>query len=348
MIRTPESNMAEELRKAHEADVADLVKSAPKAEEVYWRVWLDRQDLNELRETAKKVSTKVSGNKQEVRDAIVAKFTVYEDLYKGMTKAELFDVCQTRGVKGVSTLTKDPLINRLIRSFFEVEKKIVIPVAVAIASDESDDSDDRPKIPLAVAIAPKLTKKKACDDISLSVLSASLSSKVAETKAVETKAAEVKAAEVKAAEVKAAEAKAVKAAEVKAVKAAEVAEAIKAAEVKAAEAKAAEAKAVKEAEVAEAIKAAEAKKKTKAAIPKKVKNDVWNTYIGADINKHRCLCCKKTVISNTDFDVGHVTSESTGGTLEIGNLRPICSACNHSMGTRNMVDFVKMFGYFIG
>lgn len=94
--------------------------------------------------------------------------------------------------------------------------------------------------------------------------------------------------------------------------------------------------------------AVEAKKKTKAAIPKKVKTDVWNTYIGAEINKHRCLCCKKTLISNTDFDVGHVVSEAGGGTLEIGNLRPICSSCNHAMGTRNMVDFVKMFGYYIG
>jgi 5-methylcytosine-specific restriction endonuclease McrA len=94
--------------------------------------------------------------------------------------------------------------------------------------------------------------------------------------------------------------------------------------------------------------AVEPKKKAKAAIPKKVKTDVWNTYIGADINKHRCLCCKKTLISNTEFDVGHVVSEACGGTLEIGNLRPICSACNHSMGTRNMVDFVKTFGYFIG
>ena len=279
---------------------ATETKAEPKAEEV-WRVWLDRQDLNELRETAKKVSTKVSGNKQEVRDAIVAKFTVYEDLYKGMTKAELFDVGQTRGVKGVSTLTKDPLINRLIRSFFEIEKKIVIPVAVAITCVDND---------LPVALSKKVEAAEAKAPLQLRPPS-----------------------------------EAVKAAEAKApLQLRPPSEAVKAAV-------AAEAKAAKAAEVAEAIKAAvaaDAKKKAKAAIPKKVKTDVWNTYIGADINKHRCLCCKKTVISNTDFDVGHVTSESTGGTLEIGNLRPICSACNHSMGTRNMVDFVKMFGYFIG
>ena len=88
--------------------------------------------------------------------------------------------------------------------------------------------------------------------------------------------------------------------------------------------------------------------KKKQTIPKKVKTDVWNTYIGADINAHRCLCCKKTRIQITDFQVGHVQSEKLGGTLEIGNLRPICASCNSSMGSRNMIDFVKEYGYYIG
>jgi hypothetical protein len=83
-------------------------------------------------------------------------------------------------------------------------------------------------------------------------------------------------------------------------------------------------------------------------IPEKVKTNVWNAYIGADIDKHRCLCCKKTVINQLNFEVGHVASESNGGTLEIGNLRPICSTCHYSMGTRNMVDFIKMFSYYMG
>ena len=89
-------------------------------------------------------------------------------------------------------------------------------------------------------------------------------------------------------------------------------------------------------------------KRKKHSIPKKVKDDVWNTYIGVDINRHRCLCCKKTVISNRDFHVGHVLSEIKGGTQEINNLRPICPSCNHSMGAENMVDYVKKYGYYIG
>ena len=89
-------------------------------------------------------------------------------------------------------------------------------------------------------------------------------------------------------------------------------------------------------------------KVVKKVIPKKVKTDVWNTYISPHINSHLCLCCKKTIIQITDFQLGHVQSEKDGGTTEIGNLRPICSACNFSMGTTNMIEFVKKYGYYIG
>lgn len=89
-------------------------------------------------------------------------------------------------------------------------------------------------------------------------------------------------------------------------------------------------------------------RKKKQTIPKNVRTIVWNHYIGSDIIKHKCLCCKKVAISNTSFEVGHVISEKNGGTHQIDNLRPICFACNHSMGTENMVDFVVKYGLFIG
>jgi 5-methylcytosine-specific restriction endonuclease McrA len=89
-------------------------------------------------------------------------------------------------------------------------------------------------------------------------------------------------------------------------------------------------------------------KKKKQSIPKNVRVIVWNHYIGEDIIKHRCLCCKKVIISNTNFEVGHVISEKSGGTHEINNLRPICFACNHSMGAENMIDFVVKYGLYIG
>jgi 5-methylcytosine-specific restriction endonuclease McrA len=91
----------------------------------------------------------------------------------------------------------------------------------------------------------------------------------------------------------------------------------------------------------------EAKKK-KQSIPKNVRMIVWSHYIGENIIQHRCLCCKKVLISNTNFEVGHVLSEKNGGTHEINNLRPICFACNHSMGAENMIEFVVKYGLYIG
>lgn len=89
-------------------------------------------------------------------------------------------------------------------------------------------------------------------------------------------------------------------------------------------------------------------KKKKQSIPKNVRIIIWNHYIGEDIIKHKCLCCKKVTISNTNFEVGHVLSEKNGGSHEINNLRPICFSCNHSMGSENMVDFVVKYGLYIG
>ena len=89
-------------------------------------------------------------------------------------------------------------------------------------------------------------------------------------------------------------------------------------------------------------------KKKKQAIPKNVRTIIWNHYIGEDIIKHKCLCCKKVTIHNTNFEVGHVISEKNNGTHEINNLRPICSSCNHSMGTENMITFVCKYGLYIG
>lgn len=98
----------------------------------------------------------------------------------------------------------------------------------------------------------------------------------------------------------------------------------------------------------EAAKLKEDVKKKKQSIPKNVRIIVWNHYISEDIIKHKCLCCKKVTISNTNFEVGHVISEKFGGTHEINNLRPICFACNHSMGSENMIDFVVKYGLYIG
>jgi 5-methylcytosine-specific restriction endonuclease McrA len=79
----------------------------------------------------------------------------------------------------------------------------------------------------------------------------------------------------------------------------------------------------------------------KQAIPKRIKALVWNKYVGEKYGIGKCYCCRKEKISQMNFHCGHVMSESHGGKLTIANLRPICSQCNLSMGTKNMKEFIN-------
>jgi hypothetical protein len=78
-------------------------------------------------------------------------------------------------------------------------------------------------------------------------------------------------------------------------------------------------------------------------IPKHIKTLVWNQHIGNGISQGKCKCCMEEIINNRDFHCGHVIAESKGGDLTIPNLRPICAACNASMGTQSMNEFTKTF-----
>ena len=86
-----------------------------------------------------------------------------------------------------------------------------------------------------------------------------------------------------------------------------------------------------------------AKKKKKSKIPKKIRELTWNKYIGEDEGTSLCMCCGITKISQMNFHCGHCVSEANGGSLELDNMRPICSGCNGSMGSKNMNDFMKKF-----
>jgi 5-methylcytosine-specific restriction endonuclease McrA len=81
----------------------------------------------------------------------------------------------------------------------------------------------------------------------------------------------------------------------------------------------------------------------KKAIPAAIKKLVWNTYIGEDVGKSKCLCCKTTDITQMSFNCGHIIAEANGGEIIVSNLKPICQNCNSSMGTKNMDDFMKGF-----
>jgi 5-methylcytosine-specific restriction endonuclease McrA len=81
----------------------------------------------------------------------------------------------------------------------------------------------------------------------------------------------------------------------------------------------------------------------KRHIPSTIKRLVWHQYIGEDIGKAKCLCCKTTDITQLSFHCGHVVSEACGGEICVDNLRPICQNCNSSMGVMNMDDFMTKY-----
>ena len=78
-------------------------------------------------------------------------------------------------------------------------------------------------------------------------------------------------------------------------------------------------------------------------IPKHIKTLVWNKYMGSDVAQANCVSCRDTKITNRSFHCGHVIAESKGGDMTINNLRPICDACNGSMGVQSMNEFTKEF-----
>jgi hypothetical protein len=90
------------------------------------------------------------------------------------------------------------------------------------------------------------------------------------------------------------------------------------------------------------IKKKETKPKTKKkTISATIKKLVWNTNIGEEIGKAKCLCCKSTDITQLSFNCGHIIAEANGGNTIVSNLKPICQNCNSSMGTKNMNDFME-------
>ncbi len=79
----------------------------------------------------------------------------------------------------------------------------------------------------------------------------------------------------------------------------------------------------------------------KQPIKQAKKISVWHTHVGKTVGSRTCFCCKTSEITQLNFACGHVVSEHDGGTLDVNNLRPVCTACNSSMGTKNMRDFMR-------
>jgi hypothetical protein len=105
------------------------------------------------------------------------------------------------------------------------------------------------------------------------------------------------------------------------------------------------AKPAKAPKAAKAPPAAKAPKPKKKSIPKVVKDLSWNKWIGEDVARTKCLCCGVNEIKMSSFHCGHVVAEANGGTTTVDNLRPICAACNTSMGTENLNEFKAKCGF---
>ena len=85
--------------------------------------------------------------------------------------------------------------------------------------------------------------------------------------------------------------------------------------------------------------------KCKCNISTRLRIDVWDKYIGTNINSHKCLCCLKNIIQfkPSTFHCGHIKSRKNGGSISINNLRPICKKCNNEMGILDMNKYIETY-----
>ena len=84
-------------------------------------------------------------------------------------------------------------------------------------------------------------------------------------------------------------------------------------------------------------------KPTRKKIPKAVREQVWDFYMGTTKMEGKCYCCDWRTITFREFEVGHDKAVAKGGNDNISNLRPICRKCNSSMKTISIEQFKKKY-----
>jgi hypothetical protein len=85
------------------------------------------------------------------------------------------------------------------------------------------------------------------------------------------------------------------------------------------------------------------KSSRKKTIPKALKVQAWDKYIGKHRGNVLCICCMHTTIQQSKFHAGHIKSEADGGSTTIDNILPICDSCNYSMKTRHMQNYIEEY-----
>jgi hypothetical protein len=81
----------------------------------------------------------------------------------------------------------------------------------------------------------------------------------------------------------------------------------------------------------------------KPTVPKKIKNDSWDKYVGPEYGSALCIVCNKTTIDSKHFEAGHIISHNNGGPSTIENIMPICGCCNKSMQNINMDEYIQTY-----
>ena len=87
----------------------------------------------------------------------------------------------------------------------------------------------------------------------------------------------------------------------------------------------------------------EDKKTKRTPMPKAIREQVWEKYIGRTKRVGKCYCCEWRPITESDFEVGHNKAVAKGGKDNVSNLRPICKQCNRSIGTKTIEYYKKKY-----
>jgi hypothetical protein len=83
--------------------------------------------------------------------------------------------------------------------------------------------------------------------------------------------------------------------------------------------------------------------KRRKELPTQIQRRVWNTHVGINVALTRCMCCEEGEINNIKFAVGFLRDAHEGGTLKVDNLRPICEACDESIGLLSINEYASTY-----
>jgi len=70
---------------------------------------------------------------------------------------------------------------------------------------------------------------------------------------------------------------------------------------------------------------------------------VWQSVYRDTFNGICAMCDKNKVelTERTTWEVAHIVPFSKGGSDDLSNLRPLCRACNRSMGSKDFKEYVR-------